>query len=187
MGEEGEYDKDWGINNGLSSGRPKYPPINIIDYCPHTDSLYVEDKIYKEGDNWMFKKLLKFSSTNMEIVKILRDCWDNEVRITCDKRQILVINNSNMWDYINHIKDRSYIDNKGKQIPDKARRYYNVDIKKNNASSEDWDYLNDLKKHIIQKPRCFTDIKELKSRYYNEKKWEKINKCYTETGRYFLN
>jgi hypothetical protein len=92
-----------------------------------------------------------------------------------------------MWDYINHIKDRSYIDNKGKQIPDKARRYYNVDIKKNNASSEDWDYLNDLKKHIIQKPRCFTDIKELKSRYYNEKKWEKINKCYTETGRYFLN
>jgi hypothetical protein len=165
---------------------PKYPPINIIDYCYQTDSIYVEDKIYKEGNEWKFKKVLKFSSTNMKIVDILRDCWDNEVRITCDKKQILVINNNNMWDYINHISEKETLDKKGRKIPDcRRRRYYNVDIKKNNASNEDWDYIKDLKVHIMQKPRCFKDIKELKDRYYNKEKWEKINKCYTETGRYF--
>jgi len=63
--------------------RPKYEPLTIIDFNYETDTIYLEDTIYIDRDNLKkYKKTLKFSSTNMEIVSILRDCYDNEVWIS---------------------------------------------------------------------------------------------------------
>ncbi len=166
----------------MSLGPPKYDPITDINYNYNTDSIYLEDKIYQEYGVYKYKKILKFTSTNMEIVKILRDCYDNDVYITLDKNKMLVINKDNMWEYIKIIKDFSYIDDKGKEVPDLRKRYYNVDIIPNNASREQWNYLNELQRKM-KKPKKWEHFIELKKDYENKKKWEKINKHFIETHK----
>jgi hypothetical protein len=156
----------------INFSTPKYSPITIIDYNSITDSIYLEDTIYKDRNNlYKYKKTLKFSSSNNEIVKILRDCYDNEVWISNGNKQMLVINKNDMWEYINAIKYNT------------GRRYYSVDIKKNKSSSEEWVYLNELKIKI-KKAKVWDNFSELKSLYLDKKKWEKINKHYEEKGKY---
>ena len=132
------------------------------------------NKLYK------YKKTLKFSSTNSEIVKILRDCYDNEVWISDGKKLMLVIAKDDMWEYLNAIKETFKSGNKRQ---DTERRYYSVDIKKNKSSSEEWEYLNELKMKI-KKAKVWDNFSELKSLYIDKNKWEKINKHYQEKGKY---
>jgi hypothetical protein len=188
MDEEGKVikgDEHIGMEEYLDDtdthNRPKYDPITIIDYNSRTDSIYLEDTIYKDKNNlYEYKKTLKFSSTNSEIVKILRDCYDNEVWISDGKKLMLVINKDDMWEYHNAIKDTF---KSGNKRPDTGRRYYSVDIKKNKSSSEEWEYLNELKMKI-KKAKVWDNFSELKSLYLDKKKWEKINKHYEEKGKY---
>ena len=173
----------------IISGYPKYSPKTIVNYNFLTDKIYLEDKIYEEYGVYKYKKILKFTSTNMEIVKILRDCYDNDVYISLDKNKMLVINKDNMWEYIKIIKDFSSIDDKGKEIPDTKKRFYDVDIIPNKASNEKWDYLEGLRKKMT-KPKIWEDFSELKQDYENKKKWEKLNEHFitthkNTTGKYF--
>ena len=165
----------------INFSTPKYSPITIIDYNSITDSIYLEDTIYKDMNNlYKYKKTLKFSSSNNEIVKILRDCYDNEVWISNGSKQMLVINKNDMWEYHNAIKDTF---KSGIKRPDTGKRYYSVDIKKDKSSSEEWVYLNELKIKI-KKAKVWDNFSELKSLYLDKKKWEKINKHYEEKGKY---
>jgi len=86
------------IQENISTGYPKYPPVSIIDFDYETDNLFLEEKIYREGEDFKYKKVLKFSSTNMKIVRILKDCYDNDVYITLGKNKMLAINKDNMWE-----------------------------------------------------------------------------------------
>jgi hypothetical protein len=162
------------MNDQLSTGLPEYPPFNIIDYNSRTDGIYLEDKVYQDiNGQWKYVKILKFTSTNPEIVKILRDCYDNEVFITVDKKQMLVINKDNMWEYINLIK---------KNKADDDKRYYTVDIKNNKSSNEDWEYVKGLQEKMI-KPISWDNFDDLKPLFESITKWEKKNKRYNETGK----
>jgi len=64
-----------------------------------------------------------------------------------------------------------------------------VDIIPNNASTAQWNYLNELQIKM-KKPKIWKDFCELKQDYENKKKWEKLNEHFIKThknttGKYF--